>query len=430
MGDLVTVQQQMATKAAADLATQQQQLQQQQWAPHQPQQFPGGYQAPQFRYDQPHLQARLAAAARQQAPFVHRLTAPQAAAATRPTVAGTPIPAAAAAAAVDPATRATNPYAFFAPGVRPPVPIFPQHQHQQFYGQVDTGFGYVPTQNFGWSQFPGASPAKGGNWQQQQGNAGQQAIRFAALPILVQPMEVETAISWITSCWPVLPADRAQGTFLFAQTGEFLTVRASREGEEWIRLNQREDDQRWALLNLTMAVLSASKTTQDRMMLKQFEALVQQMQFLEHLRKTMPMTEAQLDMITVMHEALFRRLNALEMLYKGVQRAVDEFNASGLVGLVKRKANALAKAKRNNFSGGGGGSRGGSGGGGGSSPRRRARRSGGGGGASSSFGNPAPTATHTPGQAFNTPRQQQQQGTKCGKCSRFGHRTEDCFSKG
>jgi hypothetical protein len=128
-----------------------------------------------------------------------------------------------------------------------------------------------------------------------------------------------------------------------------------------------------------------------------------------------------------MHDALFRRLNALEMLYKGGQRAVDEFNASGLVGLRKRKANAWAKAKRKDFAGG---SDGGGEGGGGPSPWRQVRRSGGGGGASSSFGNPAPTATHTPGQAFNAPRQQQQQGTKCGKCSRFGHRTEDCFSKG
>jgi uncharacterized membrane protein YgcG len=166
------------------------------------------------------------------------------------------------------------------------------------------------------------------------------------------------------------------------------------------------------------------------MMLEQFEALVQPTQFLEHLRKTMPMTEAQLDMITVMHEALFLCLNALEMLNKGGQRAEDEFNASGLHGLEKRKANALAKAKRTDFASGGGGGGGGSGRGGGPSPRRRARRSGGGGGASSSFGNPAPTATHMPGQAFIAPRQQQQQGTKCGKCSRFGHRTKDCFSKG
>jgi hypothetical protein len=133
----------------------------------------------------------------------------------RLTVAATPIPAAAVAAAVDPVMRGTNPYAFFAPGVRPPAPIYPQHQHQQFNGQVDTGFGYVPTQNYGGSQFPGTSPYGGGNWQHQQGNAGRQPIRFAALPILVQTIEVETAISWIMSCWPVLPADQAQGIFLF-----------------------------------------------------------------------------------------------------------------------------------------------------------------------------------------------------------------------
>jgi hypothetical protein len=204
-----------------------------------------------------------------------------------------------------------------------------------------------------------------------------------------------------------------------------LTVQAPHDGADWMRLNHREDDQRWALLNSTIAVLSASKTTPDRMMLEQFEALVQPRQFLEHVGKMMPMNEAQLDMITVMHEALFRRLNALEMLYKGGQRAVAEFNASGLVGLEKRKANPLAKAKRNDFSGGGG--KGGDGGGGALYPRRQVRRSGGG-KPSSSFGNLTPTATHSPGQAFNAPRQQQQQGTKCGKCSRFGHRTEDCFN--
>jgi hypothetical protein len=87
---------------------------------------PRGYQVPQFRYGQPHPQARPAAAVGQQAPFVHRLTAPLAAAATRPTGAATPTPAAAA--AVDPATRAANPYSFFAHGFRPPAPIFPQHQ--------------------------------------------------------------------------------------------------------------------------------------------------------------------------------------------------------------------------------------------------------------------------------------------------------------
>jgi hypothetical protein len=119
----------------------------------------------------------------------------------------------------------------------------------QFYSQVDTGFGYTPTQNFGGNQFPGAFPYGGGNWQQPQGDVGRQPIRLAALLILVQPVEVGTAISWITNCWPVLPADRAQGIFSFAQTGEILTVRAPRDGEDWMKLNQREDDQRWALLN-------------------------------------------------------------------------------------------------------------------------------------------------------------------------------------
>jgi hypothetical protein len=70
----------------------------------------------------------------------------------------------------------------------------------------------------------------------------------------------------------------------------------------------------------------------------------------------MPMTEAQLDMFTTMHNSMFRRLNASEMLHKGGQRAVDEFTASGLHGLEKRKANALQKAKRANPNNGGGGS--------------------------------------------------------------------------
>jgi hypothetical protein len=186
-----------------------------------------------------------------------------------------------------------------------------------------------------------------------------------------------------------------------------------------MRLNQRKDEQRLGLLNATIGVLAASKTTPDRMMLKQFEALVQPTQFLEYLRKTMPMTESQLDMITTMHEVMFRRPNALEMLYKGGQRAVDKFNASGLVGLEKRKANALSKAKRGNPNGSGGGD------GTSSSAKRRLRSSGGG----PPFGNPALTSTHTPGQAFSAPGQrQQQQGVKCGKCNRFHHKTEDCRS--
>jgi hypothetical protein len=137
-----------------------------------------------------------------------------------------------------------------------------------------------------------------------------------------------------------------------------------------MKLNPREDDQRWGAINAAMAVLASSKSTPDRMMLEQYEALVQPTQFIKLLRKTMPMTEAQLDMFTTMHDSMFRRLNALEMLHKGGQRAVDEFTASGLHGLEKQKGNALQKAKRANPNDGGGG------GGNGNQARRRARRAG------------------------------------------------------
>jgi hypothetical protein len=116
-------------------------------------------------------------------------------------------------AAADPATRTTNPYSFFVPGVRPAAPGF--QPQQQFYGsQVYTGFGYTPTPNFGGNQFAGPSSFGGGYWQQLQGDVGRQLVRFAALPILVQTVEVETAISWITNCWPVLLADGPRAYFL------------------------------------------------------------------------------------------------------------------------------------------------------------------------------------------------------------------------
>jgi hypothetical protein len=193
-----------------------------------------------------------------------------------------------------------------------------------------------------------------------------------------------------------LPGDRLQGIFSISQTGKILTVRAPREGEEWMRAKAREDEQMWAVLNLAMAVLSSSKMTPDPMMLDQYKALLQPTQFLEHLRKTMRMSEPQLDMVLSMHESMFRRLNALEMLRKGGQQAVDKFMSSGLHGLEKRKASALQKAKRAEPQNGGGGSK---------AAKRCARRSGGG----PAFGNPAPSATQTLGQAFNAPRQQQQQ---------------------
>jgi hypothetical protein len=137
----------------------------------------------------------------------------------------------------------------------------------------------------------------------------------------------------------------------------------------------------------------------------------------------MAMSEAQLDMMTAMHEAMFCRLNALEMLHKGGQRAVDKFVSSGIHGLEKTKANALQKAKRAkpNVQGGGSGVGIGS-----AASRRRLRKSSS--GPPTAFGNPAPSATQTPGQAFNA--QRQQQGVKCGKCNRFGHKTENCLSSG
>jgi hypothetical protein len=106
------------------------------------------------------------------------------------------------------------------------------------------------------------------------------------------------------------------------------------------------------------------------------------------------------------------------MLHKGGQRAVNEFTASRLHGLEKRKANALQKAKRANPNNGGNSNQ----------ARRRARRAGG--GYAGFSGNPAPSSTQTPGQVFSAPRQQQQQpqGLKCGKCHKMGHRTEDCRS--
>jgi uncharacterized iron-regulated protein len=58
------------------------------------------------------------------------------------------------------------------------------------------------------------------------------------------------------------------------------------------------------------------------------------------------MTEAQLDMVTAMHETMWRRLNALEVFYKGGQRAVDEFNKSTLTGIEKTKANAIRRQAR------------------------------------------------------------------------------------
>jgi hypothetical protein len=393
MGELVTIQQGINDRVAAGLANNvvpgDANLQGQQWPPLPP---PGHI--PPHRFVQP----TRTAAVRPLAPNVHCLAAPPLGAGAgvggpRTLVPPAP-PVAAPGLAVGPAaSTAANLYIFTGPNYRYPQ-MAQQQQHQPWAAQQQQPpgefRGYQANPFFGPGQFP--SPYGSNPWQ-QAGDGSRQPVRFAALPISVQPYEVQAACSWATNCWPESPADRLQGVLSISQTVEILTVRAPREGEEWMRANARKDEQRWAVLNSAMAVLSSSKTTPERMMLDQYKALVQPTQFLEHLRKTMPMSVPQQDMVSSMHECMFRRLNALEMLHKEGQRAVDEFMSSGLHGLEKRKVNALQKAKRAEPQ---------SGGGGGNAARRRARRSGGG----QAFGNPAPSATQTLGQAFTTPRRQ------------------------
>jgi uncharacterized membrane protein YgcG len=203
-----------------------------------------------------------------------------------------------------------------------------------------------------------------------------------------------------------------------SQYGDILTVRALREGEEWMRLNPRHDEQRWAVLNSQIAVLAGSKLNTDKMMLEQLESLVQPTQFLEYLRKTMPMSEDQLDMITTMHDTMMQRLNALEVLHKGGQRAVDEFMSSSLTGMEKLKSAAISKAKRSseNFNG----------------PARKQNRRGGGRGGGGDGGVVGGSASgggqsHGGNQNSGGPRPS---GIQCKKCKRFGHKTVDCKSQG
>jgi hypothetical protein len=373
MGLLVSIQKKFTDRAAEGLNPQPSEGPNggQPWPPLPPSMVAGGSIAP--RQPQPHGLARPAAALRQQAPMLHRMTASPAALAigggatqqahSQASQAAPSQLTASQATSSQAATRTQNPYQSTSAHYRTSESNIPQQQTQQyqtqqgflqqqqqkqFNGQPPQGysFGFQAPQPYGYPN----------QWQNLFQNEGaQHPVRFPAMTLPTQSQEVEAACTWAASCWPELPADRLQGVFSISQTGEILMVRAPRDGEDWMRLNQREKDQRWAVLNATIAVLASANTTNEKMMLEQFEALVQPTQFLEHLRKTMPMTEAQLDMVTTMHESMFRRLNALEMLHKGGQRAVDEFMSSGLVGLEKRKANVLQKVKRQDFSGGAGG---------------------------------------------------------------------------
>jgi hypothetical protein len=225
---------------------------------------------PQAHGPQVHGQARQAEAVRNQILIVHCLATPAAAAtATAALRPGNPVPMPPAAAATTTApTRAANLFTFTSPNYRQPIPqataqqqAYQVHQVQQqqpypgpAYGPGPSwsygpgqGFCYQPNTPYETAQF--LSPY-GGMWnqpqqQQQQGDGARQLVRVPAIPLPVQPYKVQAASSWVTNCWPVLPGDRMQGIFSFSHSGEMLTLRALRDGEDWMKLNPREDDQRW-----------------------------------------------------------------------------------------------------------------------------------------------------------------------------------------
>jgi hypothetical protein len=127
----------------------------------------------------------------------------------------------------------------------------PQQQqqifHLQMYGPAADNTGYPPMGAFG---FPQMAQVLGGffggglvPWGQQQAGT-RHPTRFPAAPLPNQPMDVLTAPWNVANCWPDLPSDRIQGIFAFSQAGELLAVRAPRDGEDWMSLNPRHDEQR------------------------------------------------------------------------------------------------------------------------------------------------------------------------------------------
>jgi hypothetical protein len=197
---------------------------------------------------QVHGQARQAEAVRDQIPIIHCLATPAAAAtaaaaAIRP---GNPALVPPAEAVTTAPTRVANPFTFTSHNYSQPIPQVPALQqgfmltHQQAYQQQQQypgpsygpgqGFGYQPNAPYGTAQF---SAPFGGMWnqqqQQQQGDSARQLVmRVPAIPLPVQPYEVQAASSWVTNRWPILPGDRMQGIFSFSQSGEVLTIRAPR----------------------------------------------------------------------------------------------------------------------------------------------------------------------------------------------------------
>jgi hypothetical protein len=194
---------------------------------------------------------------------------------------------------------------------------FRPHKQQGFHPfQATQQAGFDPQMGL-----PQAAAFFGMNgWNGGGGDGARQPVRLPAIPLPAQSTELENACYAIASCYPQLPADRAPGLFAVASSGKILTIRTPRDWEDLIANNPRQDEQCWSLLNATIAVLTASKSPTDRAILEQFESLVQPTQFLEYIRKSLPMSEGHLDMVTVMHDRMTQRLNVLQVLYKGGRR--------------------------------------------------------------------------------------------------------------
>jgi hypothetical protein len=149
---------------------------------------------------------------------------------------------------------------------------YQQQQQQQMFSNYGGGYAqpYGGYQGFDGGQIPYMGMATQGHWQ-QQGCGARQPIRLPAHPLPQQPGEVENARWYAGNCWPELAADCVPGLFSLSQYGDVLTVRALREGEEWMWLNPRHDEQRWAVLNSQIAVLAGSKVNTENIMLEQLE---------------------------------------------------------------------------------------------------------------------------------------------------------------
>jgi hypothetical protein len=164
-----------------------------------------------------------------------------------------------------------NRFTYVAPGAQGNVGSYLQpppaayHQGQPF--PQATGPGYLPTtapgyNTQGFTHHPAMMYGMADMWQQQGGGI-RKAVRLPALPLQQQTPEMENACWQVNSNIPELPADRVAGFYAVAQSGEILTIRTLRDGEEWMTLNPRHGKQRWSVLNSMIAVLEGSHRSDD-----------------------------------------------------------------------------------------------------------------------------------------------------------------------